>query len=153
MYEWGWLERPTAALLFDCEKAYEQMVNEAISQASEYFNFECHDNIQKQHGKKNWSAVIHNSVTWRTVCELYKCAGKLSTRQHSAATNIKTFYKKASTFWEESKTTDTVCCVSEAWEEEGHCVLVWCVWSRTLRGMFPRLQDQAHLYGNKIVKK
>jgi hypothetical protein len=36
-----------------------------------------------------------------------------------------------------------VCCVSEAREEEGHCVLVWCVWRRTLHGMFPRLPHQA----------
>jgi hypothetical protein len=51
-------------------------------------------------------------------------------------TNRKAFYKQVSTFWEDSKSTEMVCCMSEAREEEGHCLLVWC-W--TLRGMFSRL--------------
>jgi hypothetical protein len=143
MHGWDWLERPTAGLSFDWEIADEQMVHEAISQASEYFNFECHDNIQKQHGEKNWSAVIQNSVNWRTVCEVCKCAGTQSARptffrQHSAATNRKTFYKQASTFWEESNTT-------EMCGKRKDCVLVWCVWHWTLRGMFPSLPHQAQI--------
>jgi hypothetical protein len=37
----------TSALLLDWEKADEQMVYEAILQASECLNSECHDNIQE----------------------------------------------------------------------------------------------------------
>jgi hypothetical protein len=46
MHGWGWFERPTAALSFEWKKTYEQMVYEAILQASEYLNSERHDNTQ-----------------------------------------------------------------------------------------------------------
>jgi hypothetical protein len=47
MYVWSWLERPTAELLFDWEKANEQLVYEAISQASEFLISVFHDNVKK----------------------------------------------------------------------------------------------------------
>jgi hypothetical protein len=47
MYGYVWLERQTAALLVNWQKVNEQMVQEATSQTSAYFNPECHDNVQE----------------------------------------------------------------------------------------------------------
>jgi hypothetical protein len=78
-----------------------QMVHEAISLNNSFLN--ALTIYRNNTGKKKWSAVIQNSVTWRTVCEVYKCAGMQNAsmiffRQHSTATNWKIFYKQASTF-------------------------------------------------------
>jgi hypothetical protein len=62
-------------------------------------------------------------VKYASVVE-HKVPGPTFVRQHSAAANRKTFYKQDSSNRKESKTAKTVCCVSDAWEEEGHCVLV-----------------------------
>jgi hypothetical protein len=96
--------------------------------------------------EKKWSVAIHNSVTWRTTCEVCQCARTQSDRltffwQHSATSDRKTFYKQDFAFWEENKTAKTVYCLSKVRRGRGKETVL--AWHRTLCGMFSRLLHQA----------
>jgi hypothetical protein len=92
--------------------------------------------------EKNWSVAIHNSVTWRTICEVCQCDRTQSDRltffwQHSATSDRMTFYKQDFAFWEESKTAKTVYCLSKVRRGRGReTVLAWHVTSDSVWNVF-----------------
>jgi hypothetical protein len=83
------------------------------------------------------------SFSWGTLCCRTQSAGWTFIRQNSTLSDRITFYMRD---WEETRTPETVCFVSEAREEKGRCVLMW---RGTLLGMLSRpLSKVTQLYYN-----
>jgi hypothetical protein len=148
MHEWGWFGRPAAALLFDWEEANEQILHKTISQ-----NSECHDNIQEWHWVRIYQLLFRNQlvdglfVKYANVLE-HKVPGWHSSDDNTVPRlTERCFIRKVLPSENKSRLHGWCVVFSEAQEDEGHGVLVWCVRRWTLCGMFSRLLHQAQFSG------